>query len=247
LKILLLDIETAPNQVYSWGVYDQNIAMNQIRQTSYVLCWAAKFLDEKKVYFDSVKKSKPEKMLNGMHKLLDEAHVVVHYNGLKFDIPTLNKEFIKKGFPPPSPYKQVDCLKEVRRLFRFEMNKMDFVTQTLQIGAKTEHEGFALWVKCMEGDERAWKRMEKYNRQDLRLLEALYLRLRPWMDKHPNHGAHDDFMCCPKCGGEKYQHRGYSVTQVMKYRRYQCLNCGAWFRDNKTVTTLKERAVNIAA
>jgi DNA polymerase elongation subunit (family B) len=246
MKILLLDIETAPNEVYSWGLWDQNIATNQVRETSYILCWAAKWFEKDKVMFDSVHQSTAKRMLGGMHTLLDQADIVVHYNGLKFDIPTLNKEFIQRGFSPPAPYKQVDCLKEVKRMFRFQSNKLDFVSQALDIGAKSEHEGFELWVKCMKGDKDAWKRMEKYNRQDVKLLEALYKKLRPWIEKHPNIGAFEDIPACPKCGSEKRQQRGYAVTQLLKYPRYQCMGCGGWFRGNKSVSLRKqERMANI--
>ena len=248
MRILLLDIETAPNKVYSWGLWDQNIATNQVQETSYILCWAAKWYGEKQIHFDSVRRSGQRNMLGRMHKMLDEADIVVHYNGLKFDIPTLNKEFISLGFAPPAPYKQVDCLKEVKRMFRFQSNKLDFVSQALEIGAKVQHEGFELWVKCMDGDEAAWKRMEKYNRGDVKILETLYTRLRPWIDKHPNSGAFEDIPCCPKCGSEKYQHRGYAVTQMMKYPRYQCQSCGGWFRGNKSISLRKqERMANIVA
>lgn len=246
MKILLLDIETAPNNVFTWGLYDQNIATNQVKETSYVLCWAAKWYGERHIMFDSVKKSSAKKMLYAMHRLLDEADIVVHYNGLKFDVPTLNKEFIVLGYAPPAPYKQVDCLKEVKRMFRFQSNKLDFVSQALGIGAKIEHEGFKLWVDCMEGDAAAWRRMERYNRGDVRLLEQLYTRLRPWIEKHPNVGAFEDIMACPKCGSEKKQRRGFAVTQMMKYPRYQCQSCGAWFRGNKSVSHRRgERAANI--
>lgn len=248
MKVLLLDIETAPNKGYFWGLWDQTIGTNQVEETSYILCWAAKWLGDDKVMFDSVQRTKPKRMLGRMHRLLDQAHVVVHYNGIKFDIPTLNKEFIQHGFRPPAPYKQVDCLKEVKRLFRFQSNKLDFVSKALGIGAKAEHEGFELWTACMRGDKDAWRRMEKYNRQDVRLLERLYLQLRPWIEKHPSHGAHEDVACCPKCGSEKFQHRGYAVTQMMKYRRYQCQGCGGWFRGNKSQSLrMKERMTNIAS
>jgi DNA polymerase elongation subunit (family B) len=250
MKILLLDIETAPNKVYSWGLWDQNIATNQVEESSYILCWAAKWHDEEKIHFDSVHKSTARAMLGKMHRLLNDADIVVHYNGLKFDIPTLNKEFISLGFSPPAPYKQVDCLKEVKRMFRFQSNKLDFVAQALDIGSKVAHEGFELWIKCM--DKRspdhagAWKRMEKYNRGDVKLLQTLYTRLRPWIEKHPNLGAFEDIPACPKCGSEKRQHRGYAVTQLMKYPRYQCMSCGGWFRGNKSVSLRKqERMVNI--
>lgn len=253
MKILLLDIETAPNKVYSWGLWDQNIAINQVEESSYVLCWAAKWLGKNEIMFSRVeykrgRASGAKTMMGKMHKLLDEADVVVHYNGLKFDIPTLNKEFIQLGFTPPAPYKQVDCLKEVRRMFRFQSNKLDFVSQALGIGAKKKHEGFTLWTSCMKGDESAWKRMETYNRQDVVLLETLYRRLRPWIEKHPSHGAYEDAKCCPKCGSTKLQQRGYAVTQMMKYPRYQCQGCGGWSRGNKSVSHGKgERIANVVS
>ena len=46
-KILSLDIETAPAKVYCWGLWDQNIGINQIVEDGYVLCWCAKWIDKK--------------------------------------------------------------------------------------------------------------------------------------------------------------------------------------------------------
>lgn len=246
MRILLLDIETAPNKVYSWGLWDQNIATNQVEETSYILCWSAKWYGDNTIHFDSVHRSTPRLMLGRMHKMLDQADIVVHYNGLKFDIPTLNKEFIALGFAPPAPYRQVDCLKEVKRMFRFQSNKLDFVAQALDIGAKVQHEGFELWIKCMEGEEAAWRKMERYNRGDVKLLESLYTRLRPWIERHPNVATHEDIMGCPKCGSQKYTQQGYRTTSMLKYPRYQCQSCGGWFRGNKTVSHGRgERAANI--
>lgn len=246
-KILFLDIETAPNKGYFWGLWDQTIGTNQVEETSYVLCWAAKWMDEKDVMFASVRqRGGAKEMMRKMHRLLDEAHIVVHYNGIKFDIPTINKEFIQLGMSPPAPYKQIDCMKEIKRLFRFQSNKLDFVSQALGIGSKVKHEGFELWVKCMDGNEAAWSKMESYNRGDVRLLEKLYMKLRPWIDRHPNLGAFEDVSCCPKCGSEKNQQRGYAVTQMMKYARYQCMSCGGWFRGNKSLSLgRRERTANI--
>jgi DNA polymerase elongation subunit (family B) len=246
MKILLLDIETAPNVAYVWGLFDQNISSSHLQSSSYVLCWSAKWADSKSMMFDSIHKSKPKQMLDGIHRLLDAADVVVHYNGIKFDIPTLNKEFVQAGFRPPSPYKQVDLLRVCRYAFKFESNKLDYVSQALKIGEKVRHEGFELWVKCMAGNDAAWKRMERYNRRDVKLLEMLYRRLIPWITRHPSHGAHEDISCCPKCGSEKFQQRGYAVTNVMKYPRYQCQACGGWFRGNKSVShNRKERMANV--
>ena len=170
MKILLLDIETSPNTAHVWGLWQQNVSINQLMESSYVLCYAAKWLNSDEMLFDSVQQSKPKAMLKGIHGLLNEADAVVHYNGTKFDIPTLNKEFLLHRYAPPSPYKQIDLLRVVRSQFRFPSNKLDYVAQRLGLGQKHAHEGHELWVKCMNGDKDAWKRMADYNIQDVILL-----------------------------------------------------------------------------
>lgn len=245
MRILLLDVETAPNLAHVWGIWQQNVAINQLVTSSYMLCWAAKWLGDEKVYFDSVHKSKPKMMIHSLHRMLDDADAVVTYNGIKFDIPTINKEFILYNFKPPSPYKQIDLLNTCRRVFRFPSNKLDYVSQALKIGKKVKHEGHELWVQCMAGDKAAWKRMQEYNENDVILLEKLYHKVLPWVDKHPNIATHEEGMCCPNCASLKYQRRGYALTTTQKYPRYQCQDCGSWFRGNRTTYHAREKATQV--
>lgn len=231
MKILLLDIETAPNVVYTWGLRDQNISLNQIEQSGYVMCWAAKWYGKKDIMFSSVKQTTPGKMLKQIHELLSEADVVVHYNGLSFDVPTLNKEFVIHGMKPPAPYKQVDLYRSVKGAFRFLSNKLDYVTKALDLGQKIRHEGQELWTKCMRREAAAWKRMKKYNIGDVTLLEKLYDRIKPWIKGHPNHSTAKMRAVCPTCGNDKLQARGTAGNATGSYTRFQCVGsdgCGAW-------------------
>lgn len=148
MKILLLDIETAPHLAHVWGVWQQNVGMNQLLEPGYMLCWAAKWLGEKEVYFSSVRKG-AGRMVKEIHQLMSEADAICTYNGNKFDLPTLNKEIFMAGLQPPAPSKSVDLLRVVKQRFRFPINKLDYVAQQLGIGAKVEHEGHELWIKCM--------------------------------------------------------------------------------------------------
>jgi len=233
VKILFIDIETAPNVAYVWGLFDQNIAHNQVEASSYVLCWSAKWLGNPANMFCSIKNDGVRVMLNAIHDLLDNADIVVHYNGCKFDIPTLNKEFVKHGMLPPAPYKQVDLLQVCRRAFRFESNKLVSVVKALGLGQKLDNHGFELWVGCMKGDAASWKKMQQYNRMDVTLLERLYHRLLPWITRHPGVNALSIRLSCPKCGSSKTQRRGEQVALTKQYARYQCQTCGGWFRSNK--------------
>jgi uncharacterized protein YprB with RNaseH-like and TPR domain len=200
-----------------------------------MLCYAAKWHGDETVLFDSVHNSKPKKMLKGLHGLLSDADVVVHYNGNKFDMPTINKEFVLNSFSPPSPYKQIDLLRVVRSNFRFPSNKLDYVSQRLGLGEKVQHEGMSLWTKCMKGDNDAWERMQEYNVQDVVLLESLYNKLLPWIKTHPNRNLHSESAVCPTCGSSAIQKRGQAISLSGSYQRYQCRDCGSWSQGVKSL------------
>jgi predicted PolB exonuclease-like 3'-5' exonuclease len=195
--------------------------------------------------FDSIQKSGKQKMLDSVHKLLDEADAIVHYNGSRFDIPILHKEFLLSGMPPPAPSKQIDLLQVARRQFRFVSNKLDYVSQALGLGSKTDHEGHTLWVKCMNDDRKAWKIMEEYNKNDVVLLEKVYDKFKAWIKNHPNHNAYSANACCPNCGSSKLQKRGTAITTTRHYQRFQCQQCGTWSRAAKAEQLSKESAISI--
>jgi len=243
LKLLLLDIETAPNLVHVWGLYQQNVGVNQIIDSGYVMCWAAKWYGEKQLVFDSIHRSRPKSMLGRVHKLIGQADALVHYNGTSFDVPTLNKEFLIHGLKPPAPAKQIDLYRVAKRQFRFPSKKLEYIAKSLGLGEKTRHEGHELWIKCMAKDPEAWERMEQYNRNDVVLLERVYQRMLPWINQHPNHGVYDEpgIPVCPNCGSGHLQRRGFSRTQVNKYARYQCQECGSWTKESGSELAKEDR------
>jgi DNA polymerase elongation subunit (family B) len=240
VRILMLDIETAPHLAAVWGLYDQNVAINQIIKPGYTLCWAAKWYGEKKVMFSSILDGH-RTMIRGAHKLLTECDAVCHYNGTKFDIPTLNKEFLLLDLAPPAPYKQIDLLSTARRQFRLASNKLDYVAQQLGLGSKVKHKGFDLWLECMAKQPEAWRVMKRYNKGDVTLLEGVYERLLPWIKAHPNVGVYTGVRCCPKCGSGKAQARGKAVAQMKVYKRLQCIDCGTWYREPVAEESASER------
>lgn len=239
VRMLFLDIETAPNRAYVWGTWKQNINPEWIDANGYVLCWTAKWLGEKESRFERLKNGNHRAMLAPIHKMLHEANAVIHYNGSSFDIPTLNKEFLTQGFTPPSPYKQIDLLRTMRDGFRFPNNKLDYIVKTLSIGEKLRHTGPQLWLDCMADKKEAWEQMEAYNRRDVEILEKLYSRLLPWIKGHPNRSAMSGFTSCPSCGSGNFSRDRTHLASQLKYPRYRCRDCGTWFRGTRTVTTTK--------
>ena len=214
-------------------------------ESSYVMCWAAKWLDEDEVHFSSMMETTHRKMIRKAHKLLDEADAVIHYNGTKFDIPTLNKEFLLLGLRPPAPYKEIDLLRTSRSRFKFPSNKLDYVAQALGLGEKVKHIGHELWIRCMNKDKAAWDMMKKYNIHDVVLLEKVYEKMLAWIKNHPNQNGYHDGTVCPTCGGSNLQKRGVSCNSTYQYQRYVCRDCNSWSRGNKSLLKGKSSLISV--
>ena len=244
MKILFIDLETSPITAHTWGLWQQNISIKQIVESTQVICFGARWGTSKKVIFKSVHHDGKKEMLKELHALMDEADAIVGWNSKGFDHKHIRREFLEAGMTPPSPAKDIDLMLEVKRNFRFPSNKLDYVAQRLGVGAKVQHTGFDLWLGCMAGDEKSWKMMKKYQIQDVNLLLELYDKLLPWM-KHPSVPAHKGIEgeACINCGSHNIKRRGYEVLNTGKYQKFQCNECGKWMRGKSAVATTEMRAI----
>lgn len=246
LRMLFVDIETAPTLALIWRVYKENVSPDQIIEATEVISWSAKWAGEENVQFASVFHNGKEQMVQLIWDLLDQADVVIHWNGRRFDIPHLNREFLEAGRKPPAPYKQIDLMQAVKSQFRFITNKLAHVSVELGLAGKKEHEGFPLWLKCMEGDADAWERMREYNIQDTRLLEDVYTKLLPWIPNHPSLAAYTGKQdICTRCGSDDLARDGFQVTTAGRYPRFVCNSCGSYVRGNKRESGTNVIGVNV--
>jgi DNA polymerase elongation subunit (family B) len=166
-------------------------------------------------------------MLNELHKVMDEADVLIGWNSAAFDSKHIKREFVENGYLPPSPWIELDLMKTVKGQFKFPSNKLDYVAQKLGVGAKVSHTGFQLWLDCMAGNAKAWKLMKEYQIQDVNLLVELYDILLPWIKNHPHMGLVDgEALACRNCAGKNLIRYGYRYSPNGKYQRYQCQDCG---------------------
>lgn len=222
------------NLVYTWELYEQDVI--KVIKPWHILSFAYKWLGEKTVHafslpdFSGYNKNKEDDkaICLRLWKLFNEASVVIAHNGTQFDVKKSMARFLVHGLPPPKPFKQVDTRVIAKKYFRFNSNKLDSLGEMLGIGKKLSTGGFDLWLGCARGDKKAWKIMVEYNKQDVVLLEKVYLKMLPYIQGHPNfnvlNGTSEQ---CPNCGGDT-QRRGFAVNRVAKLQRFQCKECGAW-------------------
>lgn len=232
-KILTIDIETSPNVAYTWGLWNQNVGINQILDSTRMISFASKWYGKKQVEFYSEHHNGHADMVRAAWNLLNEADIVVSYNGISFDIKHLQREFLMLGLTPPSPFKNVDLLRVIKSQFKFPSNKLDYVSQTIGIGNKVKHEGQELWNLVLSGDDKAWQRMKKYNIQDVKLTESLFDFLGSWIKTMPHVGLWTQVeRSCHRCGSDNLIQDGFGHTAATVYARLHCQDCGAWNRLN---------------
>lgn len=236
--ILFADIETTPILAHVWGIWQQNVALNQIERDWSILSFAAKWKGDDAVIYHDTSKAKSfnddRRLLYELWKLLDKADVVVTQNGIKFDKKKIFARFAIHDMQPPSTFRMIDTLKIAKKTFGFTSNRLEYLADKLNIEyKKLKHEefaGFELWRQCIAGNPAAWRAMKKYNTHDVLSLEELYNRLLPWDDSISFDVYHPDGEYACKCGSDDIAKRGYYYTNVGKYQRYVCRDCGTWTR-----------------
>ena len=235
MKILYVDIETAPNISYIWGKYEQN-SLAFLRE-SYLMCVAYKWEGQKTQVkalpdFPAYQQTPHDdrELTQLLYDLFDEADIIIAHNGDQFDIKYANGRFLVHKLHPPNSYRTVDTLKIARQTFKLNSNKLDDLGTTLGIGSKVETGGFKLWLGCLDGDMKSWDKMKKYNKQDVDLLYSVYHRLKGWKKGHPSITLdieETERPQCSTCGSLHVQKGGYEFKAGGKSQRWKCQDCGA--------------------
>lgn len=250
-NILILDIETAPIKAYVWSLWKQNVSLDQIESNWFMLTWSAKWLYSTEVMSDRLTAEEALEEYDGrivksLWGLLNKADIVIAHNGLAFDVPKVNGRILIHGLPPTRPYQQIDTLMISRKQFGFSSNKLEALARMFGMRGKDKTD-FNLWVSCLKGDEQALEQMESYNRQDVSVLEEVYLRMRPWIKGHVNLGVYSegDRPLCPNCGSHHVvEDGGFYFTPAGRYKTLRC-ECGAVSRARNTDMGKEERKNNL--
>lgn len=243
MKILFIDVETSKMLALIYRLYEDRTGPDDIIENTKIIVAAWKWLGEDKVHHVSWKPCRisPDCLFTGrtdriavkaMWKAIEEADVIVAHNCDRFDFPTIKTraEFFKLN---PIVYKRtVDTLKVAKSTFRFASNSLDYIATYLKLGQKIKNPP-GLWKRVMLGSNKdrdaALKEMVQYCIHDVRLLEKVYLALRPWMKNHPNWNLYNRTPDphehgCPTCGGTKFKRNGTRDTMTGLYQLWRCLN-----------------------
>ena len=241
-RILLYDLEVSRSIVAGYGNKWDYKVVKMIRP-QILMCYAWKWLGDKRINFRSMHDYPSEKeFVQSLRDLLDECDIAIAHNLKRFDDKMSNRFIVHQDIPPPSPYKQIDTLTVARSTFKFESNSLNDLGEYLGLGQKEKITYADLEDDFIENP--TWSiinKMSKYNKQDIVLLEKIYLRLRPWIKNHPNLSVMGNAEACPKCQSTNRHYRGYQYTNTTVYRRIQCQDCRGWYRERTQDKDIQNR------
>jgi len=249
-KILVFDIETAPLITYIWNRWQKFIPDTQLIEDWFVISWAAKWLFEDEILSKIVTPEEAQErddreVVQALWKLLDEADIVIAHNGIKFDVKHMNGRFLKYGMDLPSPYQVIDTFRHSVKNMKLPSHGLDYIAKYLGLEAK-KSTNFQLWVDCMKGDSTALHKMDDYCRNDVKVLEDVYLKMRSMIQPHPNLGVYieSDTKVCPSCGCADLKQQGTYATTVNLYDTYRCKNCGSLTRSRRSKLHKREHVTS---
>jgi len=238
-RIILWDIESSFNTVAVFQLKQNDyIDSNNIVSERHLICAAWKELGNPRVHavslLDDAKRFQKNPhddrhVCDVLHDILSHADVIIAHNGDQFDIKFTEARMMIHGLPPLPPILKIDTLKTARNRFLFNANNLNYLGKVLGVGGKKPTKT-GLWLRVLAGEAKAIKEMVAYNKEDVRLLERVYLKLRPYMPDHTNRQLFGQ-VGCPRCSSTNVQARGTHRALTQVYQRYQCQSCAGWFRN----------------
>lgn len=178
---LFFDIETSPNIVLSWRIGNKvNLSHDDIIHERAIICVCWKWEDEDEVHSLEWDKGDDKKLLETFSKIIDSADEIVTQNGDRYDIRWLRARCIYHDIPISVKFNSIDTLKMAKSGFYFNSHKLDYMGSYLGVGKKIKTE-YDLWKDIvLHNNGEAMKKMVEYCKEDVRVLERVYNKLKPY-------------------------------------------------------------------
>lgn len=252
-KVYTLDCETGMHKGYFFSTFKQNLTPDHITEYPYMLTFAGKWLHEDDIEgfklpdfpLWKIDKKNDYTLIEKLWERFDAADVVICHNS-RFDDNWFRQQCILHGFPQPSPYKVICTLKGLKSTTSLASKSLNYATQYFRtLDEKLKNGGISLWVRCMEGDEKAFDEMLEYNIGDIPTAEQLYLKIRPWMKGHPNLSLYikSDVPTCRVCQSPNLLPLDTNAyTDVSVFEAVRCADCGKVQRSGSAINDKDHRS-----
>jgi len=225
-KRLFFDAETSPNIGTFWSAgFKKAIPYQNIIKERAIICVCWKWEGQRKVNSLTWSKDQCDKqLLETFIPIMNSASEIVAHNGDNFDTKWLRTRCLKHDIDMLPNYISVDTLKDAKKYFYLNSNRMDYIAQFLDYEGKI-HTEYELWQDILlHNCDKSLKAMVRYCKRDVILLEKIYNRFKKYAAPKVNYATHTNH--CPECNSNHIQIKAYRLSaQGHKKVQFQCLNC----------------------
>lgn len=165
-------------------------------------------------------------LLKDFFEIYEKADVVVGHNLKKFDVKFLHVRALYHGLETVPVKRQEDTLEMCKRYFKLERNTLDYACEYFGIPTKTEERYADLIDDCLLGDTSTWKKLSKYNNQDVYIDDLLYDKIKAYHRTHYNLNLITRKDACPVCQSENTIKTDYKYYRTSVKQNYKCGACG---------------------
>ena len=153
--------------------------------------------------------------------------------------------FVEHKLGPTSSFKHIDTKLVAQKHFDFPSYKLEYMTNKFCVKYKKlkhkEFPGHEMWTECLKGNVKAWDEMEVYNKHDVLSLEELYYVLIPWDSTINLNLFHDREEHVCHCGCKEHRKNGFYYSNMGKFQRYECKDCGAETRSRHNLFSIEKK------
>lgn len=242
-KRLFFDIETSYNVAKSWRAgRDITINHSDIIHERAIICVSYKWEGEETVHSLRWNKGDDKELVEKFMKVMDSADELVGHNIDNYDIKFIRTRALLHNINTLPKYVSYDTLKQARKHFALNSNKLDAIARLFGLGGKLKHDGMSMWDDIVlhavlgQGSKKKAKKsmnkMVKYCEKDVLLTEEVYNKLRKHTERNIHHGVLNgqSKISCPNCGSENLKLLKTQVTKAGTIKRLmECKDCGEKF------------------
>lgn len=241
-KILILDVERLPGitKQFWWDRGDlknRYIRYETVERQPRTTIVCGKWYDQPDVIeYAEWDKGGRKKFLRNVHHLMAQADIIVGHFITGADLPWLaNDLHVEAGLPPLPPFKTVDTLKVIRKVFGAgaPFKSLDAFCQIVGIESKTDsYDARAMERAVTNKSVPDRERLVAYCSGDVLATQGLYDWLRPHVPNHPSLfvDGKDYLTTCHRCGNDTEPIPRRYVASVLTYSMRRCTVCGGHSR-----------------
>lgn len=219
-------------------------------QADRIMCIGYKWAGENKVYlkaYDNYANRNPwwsdKALVEDFSSIYNSCDYHVTWYGKRFDKTTVETKLIKWGLPPLAPKFHIDLWETARYQFKHYSNRLQAWQDLLGTAADKTIVKASVWIDARYAGpapdkkaKAALKYIYNHCKADIEVLEEVFLKMRPWINKLPQTGIFTgEPGACTACGSLNVKQTRTYTAGVMVYDMFQCQDCGRHMRARRGV------------